>query len=99
MKHTPTKRRLSQWEINAHLPLIKGWTHKGPQLTRTFTFRNFAAAAKFVGKMVKPAEKLGHHPDVNLQYKRVVVTLTTHELGGVSELDVELARHINKIKG
>lgn len=98
MKPRPEQKRLSQWELNAHLPLLKGWQHEGPRLVRVFKFRGFPEAASFVKSLARPAERLDHHPDVDVRYNRVRVELTTHDTGGVSELDVELAKAINKIK-
>lgn len=93
-----TPRRLSQWEIDAHLPLIKGWRHEGPRLVREFKFKDFGTAIKFTGRLAGPAKRHGHMADLDVRSGNVSVALTTHDVGGITEKDVELAKSINKLK-
>jgi 4a-hydroxytetrahydrobiopterin dehydratase len=57
-------------------------------------FTDFAAAVAFVERLVEPADRLGHHPDVAIAYNRLTIQLTTHDAGGVTSLDFALAREI-----
>ena len=74
------------------------WQHRQNQLTRTFTFKTgFKGAVDFIQELVEPADRLGHHPDLKVSYNRVHITLTTHDAGGLTTLDLKLASIINKI--
>ncbi len=65
-------------------------------IQRTFTFADFNAAFGFMSRVAPMAEKMDHHPEWFNVYKRVDVTLTTHDCGGVSERDIKLARFMDK---
>ncbi len=81
-------------EIARRLAGLPGWAREGNALRRTFTFAGFPEAVEFVRGLVAPAEALQHHPDVDLRYARVTVTLSTHDAGGITELDFTLAARI-----
>lgn len=70
-----------------------GWTHDAARgaITKSFTFKDFTEAFAWMTRMAITAEKLNHHPEWFNVYKRVDVTLTTHDVGGLSELDAKLA--------
>jgi 4a-hydroxytetrahydrobiopterin dehydratase len=76
-----------------------GWTiaPDGLSVLREFTFKNFVDAMAFANKITPVAETEGHHPDLAIGWGKVVVTLTTHAIGGLSENDFILAAHINGI--
>jgi 4a-hydroxytetrahydrobiopterin dehydratase len=76
------------------LESLPAWSaaRDGAAVTRTFTFADFNAAFGFMTRAALAAEKLDHHPEWFNVYNRVEVTLTTHDAGGVTELDVTLAR-------
>ncbi|MEM0947531.1 MAG: 4a-hydroxytetrahydrobiopterin dehydratase [Pseudomonadota bacterium] len=81
-------------------PLIdKGWTHdaKRDAITRTFTFGTFVEAFGFMTQAAIHAEKLNHHPEWSNVYNRVTVTLTTHDCGGLTELDAKLASRMEAL--
>lgn len=76
----------------------KEWINENNSLVKTFTFKNFVEAVSFVDKIVPLAEKLNHHPDIEIfSYKNVKVNLTTHEEGKITEKDIELAKEIDNI--
>lgn len=83
--------RLDDIAIATKLRGMPGWSRTGHSITRTFTFAGFPQAVDFVQRLVEPAESLNHHPDVDLRYNRVIVTLSTHDQGGLTELDFTLA--------
>ena len=85
---------LSDIEIQRELGLLSGWTRKGNEITRTFAFDGFPAALAFAQSLVPIAEKMNHHPDLDIRYNRVVVRLSTHDRGGITEKDVAQARLI-----
>jgi 4a-hydroxytetrahydrobiopterin dehydratase len=81
------------------LKKLSGWTEvKGRDaITRKFTFKDFNEAFGFMARAALAAEKMDHHPEWFNVYKTVEVTLSTHDAGGVTELDVKLAETMNKL--
>lgn len=82
---------LSDREIQDRATQLLDWKIEGKTLIRTWTFANFIEAIDFVNRLVAPAERLGHHPDLSISYNKVSVSLTTHDAGGLTEKDFELA--------
>ena len=80
---------------------LDGWVlaEDGSAISRTFTFRNFSEAFAFMTRSALAAEKMDHHPDWSNVYKTVEVTLNTHDAGGLTELDFDLARKMNRFAG
>jgi 4a-hydroxytetrahydrobiopterin dehydratase len=83
--------RLSPGEIADHLAALPGWTLADGALKRDFEFADFSEAFGFMARVALAAEKMDHHPDWSNVYSRVSVSLSTHDAGGVTELDVRLA--------
>lgn len=83
--------------VAAAMKDIAGWTlaKDGNAIARTFEFRNFSEAFGFMARSALAAEKLDHHPDWSNVYKTVVVTLNTHDAGGLTELDFKLAKKMD----
>jgi 4a-hydroxytetrahydrobiopterin dehydratase len=84
--------KLSPKEIRPALQTVPEWKKKGAAITRTFQFKDFPAAIKFVNALAKVAEKAWHHPDIDIRWNKVTLVLTTHDQGGLTEKDFELAR-------
>jgi 4a-hydroxytetrahydrobiopterin dehydratase len=95
------RERLSQLEIEERLAALDGWmlAEDGGSIRRTFTFRNFSEAFAFMTRVALAAEKMDHHPDWSNVYKTVHVTLNTHDAGGLTALDFELAGRMSRIFG
>lgn len=76
-----------------------GWTlvEGRDALTRKFTFRTFSEAWGFMARVALAAERMNHHPEWSNVYNRVEITLSTHDVGGLSDLDLKLAEAINKL--
>lgn len=83
--------RLSDPEIETRLARLPGWARTGDAITRSFAFAGFPEAVEFVARLVGPAERLEHHPDLDVRYNKVIVTLSTHDQGGLTAYDFELA--------
>ena len=83
-------------EAAAGLP---GWSVEDGKLHREFRFRDFGAAFGFMTRVALVAEKRDHHPEWKNVYSRVTVDLVTHDAGGVTRLDVDLARTMNELAG
>ena len=91
------RRRLHDDEIAAALAVLVGWQVVDGRLHREFVFANFIAAIDFIDRVAIHAEALNHHPNWSNVYKRVSVELWTHDLGGISALDLELAHKMNQV--
>lgn len=83
--------------IRDRMQNLPGWKTDGKKLTITRKFKNFVDAIAFVNKLVEPAEAANHHPDLAISYNKVSITLTTHDAGGLTNLDFQLAEIITKI--
>lgn len=83
--------RLDDISIANKLRALPGWSRSGDSITRTFAFAGFPDAVAFITRLVEPAEEMEHHPDVDLRYNKVIVQLSTHDQGGLTELDFKLA--------
>ena len=86
--------KLSAAARTAALAKLKGWSEVSGRdaITRKFVFKDFNEAFGFMSRVALVAEKMDHHPEWSNVYKTVEVTLTTHDAGGLTELDVRLAR-------
>ena len=80
---------------------LDGWAlaADGKSISRTFDFKNFSEAFAFMMRTALPAEKMDHHPDWSNVYKTVNVTLNTHDADGLTALDFELAKKMDRIAG
>ncbi|MBW4653935.1 MAG: 4a-hydroxytetrahydrobiopterin dehydratase [Kaiparowitsia implicata GSE-PSE-MK54-09C] len=85
---------LTEANVSAQLQQIPGWMRDGDALVCRYTFADFKEAIAFVTQLVDPADALGHHPDMAISYNRVDFYLTTHDAGGLTQLDLDLARQI-----
>ena len=82
---------------NTFLAEHDGWAIEGEALSRTFAFPNFAAAMGFVTSVGVLAEKAFHHPDIDIRYSKVTISLTTHDQGGLTENDTNLASQLDQL--
>jgi 4a-hydroxytetrahydrobiopterin dehydratase len=88
---------LSADEIASHLANLPGWKVENGELTRTFTFKDFSAALAFVNRLGERAEDVRHHPDIDIRYNRVRLGLVTHDAGGLTRKDFDLAAVADKL--
>ncbi|MHC5614715.1 MAG: 4a-hydroxytetrahydrobiopterin dehydratase [Nostoc sp.] len=88
---------LTKAEIQEQAKVVSGWTIEDSKLQTTRKFKDFIQAIEFVNKLVEPAESAGHHPDIEISYNKVKITLTTHDAGGLTQADFDLAQVIAKI--
>src|SRR5476651_1329308 len=91
--------RLSAEARKSALKGLSGWTEVpgGEAIARTFTFKDFSEAFGFMSRVALVAEKNDHHPEWRNVYKTVEVVLATHDAGGVTALDIDLAKAMNAI--
>jgi 4a-hydroxytetrahydrobiopterin dehydratase len=89
--------KLSDAEIAARLPSLPGWTLESGKLHREYRFADFVAAFGFMTRVALAAEKRDHHPEWFNVWNKVVVDLTTHDAGGLSERDFALAAEMERL--
>lgn len=92
-------KQLGADAIQAGLDELEGWTLLDEKLHREFRFENFVAAFGFMTSAAIEAEKMDHHPEWFNVYSKVSVDLTTHDAGGITELDFQLAKKMNQLAG
>ena len=91
--------KLPATEVAARLPALPGWTLVAGKLHKTFVFRDFVEAWGFMSAVALAAETMGHHPEWSNVWNRVTVDLTTHDAGGISALDFDLAARMDTLAG
>ena len=79
--------KLSRVEAEQKIKSLKGWTLEGDAIKKQFTFAGFTEAIGFLTRLVPEAEAADHHPDILVNYKRVTLTYTTHDQGGLTDKD------------
>ncbi len=90
-------KKLSPKELEETLSSLVEWQLKDGKIHREFVFKNFIAAFGFMSQVAILAEKLNHHPEWFNVYKKVVIDLRTHDVSGISNLDLELAKAIDSL--
>lgn len=88
---------LSDAVIEEQLKTVPGWELEGGEIVRRFTFADFSAAMEFVNRVAEKAEAAGHHPDFDIRYNKVRLGLVSHDAGGLTLRDFELAAAIDAL--
>ena len=88
---------LSADAAQSRLAQLPGWQIESGELVRTFEFKDFVASLAFVNKVGELAEKAGHHPDIDIRYNRVHLSLVTHSAGGLTGKDFDLATQVQNL--
>lgn len=88
--------KLSDLDVQRTLGTLPGWTRRANALVKTFTFDRFADGIAFVGTIARIADRMDHHPDIDIRYTKVLVSLSTHSAGGITQLDLDLAEQIEQ---
>lgn len=94
-----TRQKLSEAEVVSRLSEAQGWEFIDGKLSKTFVFDSFVNAFGFMASVALTAEAMNHHPEWSNVYNRVSISLTTHDAGGISDLDFTLAQRIENIAG
>ena len=90
-------QKLTPDQIKTALASVPVWKKTGDAITRTFQFKDFPAAIQFVNALATIAEKEWHHPDIDIRWNKVILTLSTHDAGGLTEKDFSLAKQFDAI--
>lgn len=88
---------LTEDQIKTRLGGLKGWQRKGSEISRVFDLKSFVKAMGFVNSVALLAEKANHHPDIDIRWSKVSLTLSTHSAGGLTEKDFTLAEEIDQL--
>jgi len=92
------RRKLTDHEVETGLQQLPGWTVVNGKIHKEYRFANFVQAFGFMASVALHAEAMNHHPDWSNVYNRVSIDLWTHDLGGISTFDLELAARIDKLR-
>lgn len=90
--------KLSESEIREAIQELPGWVDQDGKLTKTFTHSSFPEAIVFVNAVAHIAELANHHPDIDVRYSNITLSLVTHDEGGITPRDVALARQVEAIR-
>jgi 4a-hydroxytetrahydrobiopterin dehydratase len=90
-------KKFTAAQIKSALAKIPDWKRKGTVISRTFQFKDFPAAMKFVDAVAALAEQAWHHPDIDIRWNKVTLALTTHDAGGLTRKDFDLARQFDQL--
>lgn len=89
--------KLTPAEIESNLASLSGWLIQERMLAKEFAFESYASGVMFAAAVGHVADKLNHHPDLQIGYKKVAVATITHDSGGLTSYDFELARRIESL--
>ncbi len=84
-------------QIDARLSALQGWSVVGNEIRKTYELKDFARAMGFVCSVALLAEKASHHPDIDIRWNKVTLTLSTHSAGGLTEKDFSLAEQVDRL--
>jgi 4a-hydroxytetrahydrobiopterin dehydratase len=83
-------------DIEAALAHLPGWKREGADLVKNYRFASYLKGIQFVQMLAQSAEEMNHHPDLFVGWCKVTVKLTTHSAGGITRLDIDLAKHAER---
>ena len=84
-------------QIKLNLQAVPNWSKRAQTILRTFKFEGFLKGIEFVNRIAAKAQKMNHHPDIDIRFDQVTLTLTTHDEGGITEKDFLLARQCDGV--
>jgi 4a-hydroxytetrahydrobiopterin dehydratase len=88
---------LNDEEIEERLGELDGWSREGDKIVKTFDHGDFVGSVEFVRRLTAPAEEMNHHPDLEISWDKVKVSITNHAAGGLTAADFELASKIDQL--
>ena len=95
MAGAPPLEKLSSESIKGWLGTHRGWKRQANKLTKDFAFPSFRDSIVFVNRIASVADQYNHHPDIDVRYSTVTVTVTTHDAGGITSKDLDIAEQID----
>lgn len=94
---TTTEAKLTEAQIEESLKALPQWSEAGGVIQRTWQFKDFLHSMRFVSMVADLAEKRQHHPDILVRYNKVTLSLSTHDAGGITQKDFDLAREADEV--
>jgi 4a-hydroxytetrahydrobiopterin dehydratase len=88
---------LSDIEIQRALGKLPGWSRRAGVISKTYTMLTFTDGLAFVGRIAVAAEQAAHHPDIDIRYTKITIVLSTHDSGGLTQKDIDLAGVIEQL--
>ena len=88
---------LTAKQISNLLKTVPTWEKRSQTITRSFVFEGFPESIDFVNRIAKKAQKINHHPDIDIRFDKVTLTLSTHDEGGITGKDFSLARQCDEV--
>jgi 4a-hydroxytetrahydrobiopterin dehydratase len=88
---------LTAKQVSLHLKAVPKWSKRAQTILRTFKFEGFLKSIDFVNRIARQAQKLNHHPDIDIRFNKVTLKLTTHDEGGITEKDFSLAHQCDEV--
>ena len=88
---------LTTKQVSQHLKAVLNWSKRAQTIHRTFKFSGFLKSIDFVNRIAKRAQKLNYHPDIDIRFDKVTLTLTSHDEGGITEKDFTLAGQCDEV--
>ena len=89
--------KLSATAVTAALRRVPLWKKRGRVISRTYQFKDFVVAMRFVNAIARAAEEACHHPDIDIRWNKVTLALTTHDAGGLTKKDFDLATRLDAL--
>jgi 4a-hydroxytetrahydrobiopterin dehydratase len=89
--------RLDDTAVEDGLQHLPGWERRGDQIVKTFVRADFAQAMTFVNEVAAAAESAGHHPDIDIRWNKITLALSSHDEGGLTDRDFQLAARIQEL--
>jgi 4a-hydroxytetrahydrobiopterin dehydratase len=93
-----SRERLSESDVTARLETLSGWMRRNETIVRRYEFLNFSEALEFVNRVGEIAENFDHHPDITFGWGYAEILFTTHDAGGLTALDFDLAGKVDEIR-
>ena len=91
------RQKLPDLDIQRALGGLNGWSRRNDALVKTFTFPRFADGIAFVDRIAIAADRMNHHPDIDIRYTKILISLSTHDAGGITDNDITLAKEIDSL--
>jgi 4a-hydroxytetrahydrobiopterin dehydratase len=88
---------LTSKQVSLRLKAVPNWSKRAQTILRTFKFEGFLNSIDFVNRIARKAQKINHHPDIDIRFNKVTLTLTTHDEGGITGKDFTLARQCDEV--
>ena len=89
--------KLTEAEVVEGVKKLSGWSRKGEEISKSYTFKAFAEGIRFVDRVAAAADKADHHPDIDIRWTTVTMRLSTHSAGGLTRKDLEMAASIDTL--